>query len=122
MCSVRGCRTNWCHELLHKNGAGGVQSRREKLAQQAGDISFTPRSNAARGMAVTLHTSLGDIKIELFCDRAPKSCENFLALAASSYYDNTTFHRNIKGLCSAAFRTWYCMCVSTVFAKMLRAF
>jgi hypothetical protein len=48
-------------------------------------------------MAVTLHTSLGDIKMELYCDRAPKSCENFLALAASNYYDNTVFHRNIKG-------------------------
>jgi len=46
---------------------------------------------------VTLHTSLGDIKMELYCDRAPKSCENFLALAASNYYDNTIFHRNIKG-------------------------
>eukprot|EP00802_Teleaulax_amphioxeia_P031062 Tamp_34036.p1 GENE.Tamp_34036~~Tamp_34036.p1 ORF type:complete len:164 (+),score=38.12 Tamp_34036:65-556(+) len=48
-------------------------------------------------MAMTLHTSLGDIKLELYCDRAPKSCENFLALAASNYYDNTVFHRNIKG-------------------------
>ena len=48
-------------------------------------------------MAATLHTSLGDIKIELFCDRVPKTCENFLALAASNYYDNTIFHRNIKG-------------------------
>lgn len=25
--------------------------------------------------AVTLHTDLGDIKIELFCERTPKSCE-----------------------------------------------
>ncbi|EKX53642.1 hypothetical protein GUITHDRAFT_150241 [Guillardia theta CCMP2712] len=48
-------------------------------------------------MAATLHTSLGDIKVELFCDRAPQSCENFLALSASGYYDNTVFHRNIKG-------------------------
>lgn len=51
---------------------------------------------------MTLHTSLGDIKLELYCDRAPKSCENFLALAASNYYDNTVFHRNIKGAAPAA--------------------
>lgn len=25
--------------------------------------------------AVTLHTDLGEIKIELFCERSPKSCE-----------------------------------------------
>ena len=47
-------------------------------------------------MSVTLHTSLGDIKFELFCDGAPKTCKNFLALAASNYYDNSSFHRNMK--------------------------
>jgi hypothetical protein len=26
-------------------------------------------------MAVTLHTSLGDIKLELYCDLAPRTCE-----------------------------------------------
>lgn len=25
--------------------------------------------------AVTLHTDVGDIKIELFCERTPKACE-----------------------------------------------
>eukprot|EP01095_Lingulamoeba_sp_RSL-Kostka_P011581 TRINITY_DN4444_c0_g1_i1.p1 TRINITY_DN4444_c0_g1~~TRINITY_DN4444_c0_g1_i1.p1 ORF type:complete len:164 (+),score=40.76 TRINITY_DN4444_c0_g1_i1:34-525(+) len=47
-------------------------------------------------MSVTLHTSMGDIKIELHCDITPITCENFLALCASGYYDNTIFHRNIK--------------------------
>eukprot|EP00035_Acanthoeca_spectabilis_P036907 m.42534 g.42534 ORF g.42534 m.42534 type:complete len:164 (+) comp8335_c0_seq1:307-798(+) len=48
-------------------------------------------------MAVTLHTDLGDIKLELFCDQVAKTCENFLALAASNYYDGVLIHRNIKG-------------------------
>lgn len=48
-------------------------------------------------MAVTLHTSLGDMKIELHCDHAPKAAENFLALCGSGYYDNNIFHRNIRG-------------------------
>jgi peptidyl-prolyl cis-trans isomerase-like 3 len=47
-------------------------------------------------MAVTLKTSLGDIKIELFCELAPKTCKNFLALAAAGKYDGTVFHRCIK--------------------------
>ncbi|XP_008112049.1 peptidyl-prolyl cis-trans isomerase-like 3 isoform X2 [Anolis carolinensis] len=47
--------------------------------------------------AVTLHTDVGDIKIELFCERTPKACENFLALCASNYYNGCIFHRNIKG-------------------------
>ncbi|KAH9104219.1 hypothetical protein LEN26_015096 [Aphanomyces euteiches] len=48
-------------------------------------------------MSVTLHTSLGDIKLEVFCDTAPRAAENFLALCASNSYDNTLFHRNMKG-------------------------
>lgn len=26
-------------------------------------------------MSVTLHTDLGDIKMELFCEKCPKTCE-----------------------------------------------
>jgi len=47
-------------------------------------------------MSVTLHTSHGDLKLEIFCDAAPKAAENFLALAASGYYDGVLFHRNMK--------------------------
>ena len=48
-------------------------------------------------MSVTLHTSHGDIKIEIFCDLVNKAAKNFMALCASNYYNNTIFHRNIKG-------------------------
>ena len=54
------------------------------------------RGSTAEGMSVTLHTSLGDVKIELFCDTAPRTCFNFLALAASGSYDKTLFHRNMR--------------------------
>jgi hypothetical protein len=49
-------------------------------------------------MSLTLQTTHGNIKIELFCELCPKACKNFLALAASGRYDNTIFHRNIKGI------------------------
>ncbi|CAH0474277.1 unnamed protein product [Peronospora belbahrii] len=48
-------------------------------------------------MSVTLHTTLGDIKIEVCCDTAPRIAENFLALCACGAYDGTNFHRNMKG-------------------------
>mmetsp|Transcript_74040 Transcript_74040/g.66633 ORF Transcript_74040/g.66633 Transcript_74040/m.66633 type:complete len:179 (+) Transcript_74040:19-555(+) len=47
-------------------------------------------------MSITLHTNLGDIKIELFCELTPKTAKNFLGLIASGYYDNTIFHRLIR--------------------------
>ncbi|RXK38007.1 peptidyl-prolyl cis-trans isomerase-like 3 [Tremella mesenterica] len=48
-------------------------------------------------MVITLHTTHGDLKIEVFCEAVPRTSENFLALCASGAYDNTIFHRNIKG-------------------------
>ncbi|KDN43915.1 peptidyl-prolyl cis-trans isomerase-like 3 [Tilletiaria anomala UBC 951] len=47
-------------------------------------------------MSVTLHTNLGDVKVEIFCEAVPRSAENFLALCASATYDDVLWHRNIK--------------------------
>lgn len=47
--------------------------------------------------SVTLHTTLGDLKIEIFCEQVPKTATNFLALCASDAYNGTIFHRNIPG-------------------------
>ena len=42
-------------------------------------------------------TSKGDITIELFADKAPKTVNNLVFLAREGFYDNTTFHRVIGG-------------------------
>lgn len=45
---------------------------------------------------VQLVTNMGPINLELFCDRTPITCHNFLLLATRGYYDDTIFHRLIK--------------------------
>ena len=47
-------------------------------------------------MSVTFHTTLGDVKMEVYCDSVPRIAENFLAHCAAGTYDGTIFHRNIK--------------------------
>jgi peptidyl-prolyl cis-trans isomerase A (cyclophilin A)/peptidyl-prolyl cis-trans isomerase B (cyclophilin B) len=44
---------------------------------------------------VLIKTSMGDITVELYPDKAPKSVENFLAYVNSGFYDGTVFHRVI---------------------------
>jgi cyclophilin family peptidyl-prolyl cis-trans isomerase len=44
---------------------------------------------------VVLHTSKGDITLELDADAAPKTVTNFVVLAKAGAYDNLTFHRVI---------------------------
>merc|ERR1712080_120420 len=57
------------------------------------------RTYRLSNMEVTLHTDLGDLKLELEVQKCPRACENFLALCASNKYDNCIFHRVIKTFC-----------------------
>ncbi len=43
----------------------------------------------------TLHTEKGDIILQLFADKTPKTVNNFVFLAREGFYDNTIFHRVI---------------------------
>lgn len=45
---------------------------------------------------VRLHTTHGDLNIELHCDITPRTCENFLTLCERGYYNGVAFHRNIR--------------------------
>jgi peptidyl-prolyl cis-trans isomerase A (cyclophilin A) len=68
----------------------------------------SPTSN----LSATLHTSMGDINVNLFPDHAPKTVDNFVGLAEGTMewtdpvarakstaplYDGTIFHRIISG-------------------------
>jgi len=46
---------------------------------------------------ITLHTNLGDIKLELDFDKAPKTAANFKQYAEEGFYTDTIFHRVIDG-------------------------
>ncbi|DBA73330.1 hypothetical protein WJX77_001957 [Trebouxia sp. C0004] len=52
--------------------------------------------NPANKGYMRLHTNLGDLNLELHCDLAPRTCENFFVLSEGGYYTNTIFHRSIK--------------------------
>ena len=43
-----------------------------------------------------MHTTFGDLDVELWCRECPQATRNFLQLAMEGYYDNTVFHRLIK--------------------------
>ncbi|KAL2759456.1 hypothetical protein ACRALDRAFT_1060497 [Sodiomyces alcalophilus JCM 7366] len=47
--------------------------------------------------SVILHTTQGDLAVELWAKQTPLTCRNFLQLALDGYYDNTIFHRLVPG-------------------------
>lgn len=66
-------------------------------AQDAPTTSATAAGDPAALPRVLLHTSEGDITLELYPDKAPKTVANFLQYAREGFYAGTVFHRVIKG-------------------------
>ena len=52
---------------------------------------------ATKNPIVLMETSMGNVKIELFADKAPISVKNFVTYANNGFYKDTTFHRVIPG-------------------------
>lgn len=44
-----------------------------------------------------IDTSMGTIKVELYKDKVPNTCENFINYANDGFYDGLVFHRVIDG-------------------------
>lgn len=53
--------------------------------------------DTSKTYTATFKTEKGDIEVELYADRAPRTVENFVNLARAGFYDGTTFHRVING-------------------------
>ena len=51
---------------------------------------------AADAPIATIKTSMGDMRIVLYPEQAPKTVENFVSHAKQKYYDGLTFHRVIE--------------------------
>ena len=52
-------------------------------------------SEAVKEVGAVMRTNKGDIKLQLFSDKAPVTVANFVNLAKRGYYDGLLFHRVI---------------------------
>ena len=62
-----------------------------KQYSKAPEMTIDP----SKTYTATIKTNRGDIVIELFADKAPKTVNNFVFLAQDGYYDGIKFHRVI---------------------------
>lgn len=60
-------------------------------------LSLLPLAGAKQLPKVVIETTLGNIEIELYTDKAPKTVANFLMYVDEGFYTNTLFHRVIPG-------------------------
>ena len=64
---------------------------RDGMYSKAPEMQIDP----AKTYVATFETEKGDIVIELFADKTPRTVNNFVFLAREGFYDDTTFHRVI---------------------------
>ena len=61
-------------------------------------LGGAPKVQAAKGpVFVKLETSVGDITLELYPDKAPATVANFVQYVNDGFYNGTIFHRVING-------------------------
>jgi cyclophilin family peptidyl-prolyl cis-trans isomerase len=75
----------------------GVPSEKQNMSQKTFTTPPAMEINSAHSYQVSMHTSKGQMKIDLFAKDTPQTVNNFVFLARQGYYDNTPFHRIIKG-------------------------
>ena len=71
---------------------------RRKLSALFVSVFFATFSAAAiseETVKVAIKSSMGDIVVELYPEKAPKTVENFLKYVKAGHYSNTIFHRVI---------------------------
>jgi peptidyl-prolyl cis-trans isomerase A (cyclophilin A) len=65
--------------------------------QQAPARTGAPSRRPQRKVVVSIETSMGNIKVELYPEKAPKTVENFLKYTKDAYFKETIFHRVMPG-------------------------
>lgn len=82
-------------EPADADGQGGGRDVFNEKPQKDSQ-KIVANTNKDVGHSVIMHTTMGDIHIDLHREECPKTCENFLTHSKNGYYDNTVFHRVIK--------------------------
>jgi cyclophilin family peptidyl-prolyl cis-trans isomerase len=78
----------------------GLESQGSALkpsGSQAQTAQVPAETPAPGNPVVAISTSLGEMTLELFKDRAPVSVDNFIRYLAEGFYEGTIFHRVKKG-------------------------
>ncbi|KAK2983294.1 LOW QUALITY PROTEIN: hypothetical protein RJ640_030573, partial [Escallonia rubra] len=98
---MAGDRTPVNAKLVRSNFTSGAASRSftstsyDPVTKNEYEYHKVEKNPKKKGY-VQLHTTHGDLNIELHCDITPRTCENFLSLCERGYYNGVAFHRNIR--------------------------
>jgi cyclophilin family peptidyl-prolyl cis-trans isomerase len=85
-------------EVAQGGASDMAPAERADMYEAAPEMTIDP----AKFYYATLKTDKGDIKVQLFADRAPETVNNFVYLAREGFYNDTAFHRVIEDFMAQA--------------------
>ena len=104
--SISGDAKNISEKISGNKKGKNNSNKKEELINNKNTMSNTEQSSvgeeninmelAKTCKNVVLKTSLGDVEIEFFNDKAPTTVANFCTLSKKGFYKGITFHRVIK--------------------------
>lgn len=85
--------------LANKTSTASVTDKPEVTNEITQNPEETPTMEIDQNKQyqAVLHTTMGDITIQLNADKTPITVNNFVTLAKKGFYKDTIFHRVIKG-------------------------
>jgi peptidyl-prolyl cis-trans isomerase B (cyclophilin B) len=90
---VTGCGTSNEEGMDNSNGNA---SNNETSNQENIELPQATTEVGEKERLVEMETSMGNIKIKLFPEQAPKAVENFITHSEEGYYEGVIFHRVIN--------------------------
>ena len=71
--------------------------KKDSADTDAADVTASEQDETGNPVAVINVKNFGEIKVELYYEKAPNTVKNFISLANKGFYDGLTFHRVISG-------------------------
>ena len=78
-----------------KDSQNSIEPKNEIINLEGEKVKELLKLDENQKLVAKINTTMGDIEIELFPDKTPKTVENFVGLATQNYYDGIIFHRII---------------------------
>jgi peptidyl-prolyl cis-trans isomerase B (cyclophilin B) len=95
---ISGCGTSKVKEESKSKSTAPKTEQKKEGDKQVNSSEYPQLSNEVtdKEEVVVMETSMGNIKIKLFPEYAPKAVENFIKHSEDGYYNGLIFHRVIK--------------------------
>lgn len=83
---------------------GSLESIMELFKLEKRQITYCPpmQIDPTKQYIATIQTEKGDVKLQLFPDKAPMAVNSFVFLARNGWFDDITFHRVVKNFVAQA--------------------